>query len=129
MKKQTVAIGAIRSPDTIFTLKLKQVTIWIRNHLLINADPMTGFMHAALLELPLFEQIDREFERMPLHAAHHIMLAMEVIGFDHPNKDTSMSAMRFYQDAVRAQHLNPETRDQYEARYTDNVRRVAMGVS
>jgi|PlaIllAssembly_1097288.scaffolds.fasta_scaffold27568_6 hypothetical protein len=129
IKKQTVAIGAIRSPDTVFSLKLKQVTVWIRKHLLNNADPMTGFMHAALAELPLFEQIDREFERLPLHAAHHIMLAMEVIGFDHPDPEISLTAMRFYSDAVRAQHLNPETRDQYEARYKDNPLRVEMGLS
>lgn len=118
-KKQTVVLTALRSPDSIHTLKLKQVTIWIRIHILKNADPMTGFMHNTLQSLPLFESLDREFERLPLHTAHHIMLALEVIGFDHPTEEIRTVAWKFYSDSVRAQHLNPEIRDQYEARYLD----------
>lgn len=128
-KKQTVLLGAIRSPDTLTTLKIKQLTIWIRSHVLNNADPMTGFMHAALQELPLFEHIDREFERLPLHAAHHIILAMQVIGNEHPDPGTSQDALKFYIDAVYAQHLNAESLSQYEARYQDNIDRVKTGTS
>jgi hypothetical protein len=127
-KKQTVMLGAIRSPDNVHTLKLKALVIWIRNNIVQNADPMTGFLHAALDDLPLFEHMDREFERLTLHAAHHILLAMEVIGFDHPDEFTRMNAWKFYSDAVDAQHLNPETPAQYESRYTDNPSRT-KGVS
>jgi len=105
-KKQTVLIGAIRSPDTLTPLKLKQATIWIRQHIL-----------------------DREFERLPLHAAHHILLAFEVIGFEHPDTDVARTAMKFYLDGVDAQHLNPETKDQYESRYMDASERVKLGTS
>lgn len=129
LKKQTVMLGAIRSPDTIFTLNLKKVTVWQRAAILRDADPMTGFMHAALRQLPLFEQLDREFERLPLHAAHHILLAMEVIGFEHPDREISTTAWSFYADAIEAQHLNVENRMQYEARYTDNPARTEVGVS
>lgn len=123
-KKQTILLGVIRAPDTVTTLNLKRVTVWLRMHVLRNADPMTGFMHHGLETLPLFEQIDREFERLPLHVAHHIMLAMQVIGTEHPNGEISQTAWKFYTDAVRAQHLNPETNDQYEARYVDNPARM-----
>jgi hypothetical protein len=128
-KKQTVLLGAIRSPDTLFTLQLKSVVIWTRTKILQNADPMTGFMHTALDSLPLFEHLDREFERLPLHAAHHMLLALQVIGFEHPDTDIRMTGWKFYSDAVDAQHLNPETRDQYESRYRDNLSRVAEGLS
>lgn len=128
-KKQTVVLTALRSPDNIHTLKLKEVTIWIRTHILENADPMTGFMHAALKGLPLFEHLDREFERLPLHTAHHIMLAMETIGFEHPDSQVRATAWKFYSDAVDAQHLNPETRDQYESRYADAPTRVTSAIS
>lgn len=128
LKKQTVLLGAIRAPDTLHTLKLKQVVVWIRSHVLENADPMTGFMHGALQELPLLEQIDRDFERLPLHAAHHLMLAMEVIGYELSGPDGAQ-AWDFYTDCVKAQHLNPEPRGQYEARYADNTQRVATGTS
>lgn len=129
LKKQTVLLGAIRSPDTIFTLKLKQVTVWIRTQVLRNADPMTGFMHAALQELPLFEQIDREFERMPLHAAHHILLAMQVLGIEHPDQSVRTTARGWYHDAVKSQHLNPETDEEYQSRMTDNLLRIEEGTS
>jgi hypothetical protein len=93
LKKQTVMLGAIRSCDTVSTLKIKQVTTWIRTKLLRNADPMTGFMHAALDDLPLFEQIDREFERLPLHFAHHLILALQVIGYRTPRYGGSSTGM------------------------------------
>jgi hypothetical protein len=128
-KKQTVMFAAFRSPDTLNTLAFKKITIWLRIHILQNADPQTGFMHANLSTLPLFEHVDREFERLPLHTAHHIMLAMEVIGFEHPDAAVRMTAWKFYADSVDAQHLNPETRDQYESRYEDNVHRVLEGIS
>jgi hypothetical protein len=138
LKKQTVLIGVIRAPDTVFTLNLKRVTVWQRAVILIDADPMTGFMHKALCDLPLFEQIDREFERLPLHAAHHILLGMQVIAYewalaqDKSNShgpDYGSMARKFYDDAVRAQHLHPEPRAEYEARMTDNPVRIESGTS
>lgn len=128
-KKQTVLLVSLRSPDTLTPLSFKAITIWLRTHVLKNADPQTGFMHGNLQVLPLFEHIDREFERLPLHMAHHIILALEVIGFDHPDPEVQAAAWKFYHDAVDAQHLNPETRDQYESRYQDNSTRLLEGLS
>ncbi len=128
-KKQTVVMTALRSPDTITTLGLKKITIWIRSTVLNNADPLTGFMHSELRELPLFDQIDREWERLPVHTAHHIMLAMQVIAYDHPDRSIAEVAGHFYDEAVYAQHLNPERYEQYNARYTDNPERIEVGTS
>lgn len=129
LKKQTVLIGAIRSPDTVHTLELKRITVWLRKCILKNADPLTGFQHAALDGLPLFEQADREFERLPLHAAHHILLAMQVIGMDHSDNAHCSTAWSWYCEAVAAQHLNQETPSQYEARMRDNPARVEESLS
>lgn len=128
-KKQTVLLGALRAPDVITTLAIKEITIWIRLHVLENADPMTGFMHGSLQKLPLFEHIDREFERLPLHCAHHILLAMQVIAREHPELDIASNVYKFYHDAINAQHLNVETRQQYEARYRDQPDRIKTGIS
>lgn len=128
-KKQTVLLGALRAPDVLTTLEIKRITVWIRCNVLNNADPMTGFMHAALEGLPLFEHIDREFERLPLHCAHHIILAMQVIWNEHPDQEIVSAAGKFYGDAIDAQHLNRETRNQYEDRYRDRPNRVAEGTS
>ncbi len=123
-KKQTVMIGAVRAPDTVFTLRLKQIVIWIRATFLKDADPMTGFMHKALQKMPLFEHVDREWERLPLHAAHHLLLALQVIGWEHPTQDIRNTAITFYNEAVYAEHLNIETKIQYEDHYKDNMTRL-----
>lgn len=121
-KKQTVLIGAIRSPDVLTTLKFKQVTTWIRSKVLEDADPRTAFMRDATL--PKFEHVEREFERLPLHCAHHILLALQVILFDHPDSLVQYEAEEWYRQSLMLQHLNPENRGQYEARYIDQVDRV-----
>ena len=128
-KKQTVLLGAIRSPDVPFSVDFKSVTTWIRAHVLENADPVTAFMRSPLL--PRFDHVEREFERLPLHSAHHILLAMQVIAFEYPNDLTQYVAEEWSRTAILYQHLNPETRDQYEARYTDapdRNKRVSFGV-
>jgi hypothetical protein len=127
-KKQAVLIGAVRAPDVLSTLNVKKITVWIRAACLRDADPMTGFMHGALRDgLPLFEQIDREWERLPLHVAHHLLLALQVIGNEHP--DFHLEALSFYNAAVDAQHLNAESRGQYEQRYADNPDRIRESTS
>lgn len=129
-KKQTVLLTAIRAPDTLTTLQIKQITVWLRAVILKDADPMTGFMHGALRGgLPRFEQIDREFERLPLHCAHHLILAIQVIAFDHPDEQMQREAGAFYNAAVEAQHLNLETPSQYERRMTDNPARITEAYS
>lgn len=117
LKKQTVTIGAIRAPDVSTTRDFRQISKWIRATCLENADPSTGFMEGAEEGLLIFEEIDREFERLTLHATHHILLALQVIAFDHPDKNISDQAKHFIESAIEAQHLNVETREQYENRY------------
>jgi hypothetical protein len=129
-KKQSVLIGAVRAPDVLSTLNVKKITVWIRAVSLRDADPMTGFMHGALRDgLPLFEQIDREWERLPLHVAHHLLLAIQVIANEHPELPLRVEALSFYNAAVDAQHLNAEGRAQYEQRYADNPDRIRESLS
>ena len=115
-KKQTVLIGAIRAPDLPISPRFKQVCTWTRSQILENADPTTGFMRDAVLPAHGGE-IEKEFERLPLHCGHHILLAMQVICFDHPNSMTRWEAGKWFAASLSLQHVNPETRDQYQARY------------
>ena len=116
-KKQTVMLGTIRSPDVPFSVEFKSITTWLRANILENADPVTAFMRSPLL--PRFDHVEREFERLPLHSAHHILLAMQTISFEHPDQLVRYVAEEWHRTAVLYQHMNPETRAQYEARYTD----------
>jgi hypothetical protein len=115
-KKQTVLIGAIRAPDLPISTRFKQVCTWLRSQILENADPTTGFMRDALL--PGHDgEIAKEFERLPLHCGHHLLLAMQVLSIDHPDKETRIKAWGWFARSLSLQHVNPETLDQYEARY------------
>ena len=114
-KKQTVLIGAIRAPDLPISARFKQVSTWLRSQILENADPTTGFMRDALL--PDFDDVEKEFERLPLHCGHHILLAMQVIAFEHPDRGVRWAARDWYFQALRLQHVNPENLGQYEERY------------
>ena len=114
-KKQTVLIGAIRAPDLPISAQFKRVSTWLRLQILENADPDTGFMRDAVL--PTFDDVEKEFERFPLHCGHHILLAMQVIAFEHPDRGVRWMARDWYFLALRLQHVNPENLGQYEARY------------
>ena len=114
-KKQTVLIGAIRAPDFPISARFKQVTTWMRSQILENADPTTGFMRDAAL--PFYDETEKEFERLPLHCGHHILLAMQVIGIEHPDGVTALRALTWFSRGLELQHVNPETRQQYEERY------------
>ena len=119
LKKQTVMLGALRTPDALISLEFREVIVWMRTRILQNADEKSGFMHAGEERLPNFRSIEREFEQLPLQAARHILLAMQVIAQEHPIAEVGGVAWKFYMDGVQAQHLNMETQDQYEARYAD----------
>lgn len=113
-KKQTVLMECIRAPDSKISLRFKQITTFIRSVVLKNADPTTDFMLNA--ELPEYAGIVREFERLPLHMSHHIFMTLEVIGYDHPDEEIRRISFEFYQDGVHSQHLNIETKEEYENR-------------
>jgi len=114
-KKQTVLIGAIRAPDLPISARFKQISTWLRSQILENADPTTGFMRDALL--PEGGEIEKEFERLPLHCGHHILLAMQVIAFEHPDLGVGREAGNWFTRLIHLQHVNQETKGQYEARY------------
>jgi hypothetical protein len=113
-KKQTVLVECIRAPDVFISPKFKQVTTFIRSVVLKNADPTTDFMKDA--ELPMYAEVEKEFERLPLHSAHHILMTLQVIGREHSNSEVKVESLRFYADAVHAQHLNQESTKEYEMR-------------
>ncbi len=113
-KKQTVLMECIRAPDTPISLHFKQITTFMRAMILKNADTTTDFMKDA--ELPDYASVEREFERLPQHCGHHILMTLEVIGYDHPDSEIRLKAFEFYQDGVHSQHLNVEAEDEYETR-------------
>lgn len=113
-KKQTVLMECIRAPDVPASKELRMIFRYFRSVILKDADPTSDFMKGAFL--PQYDVIMREFERLPLHCAHHVLMALEVIGYDHPDENKQSECWMFYCDAVKEQHFEIEGRVKYNSR-------------
>lgn len=65
------------------------------------------------------------FGHLPQHWYSHVMHALEIIGYHHPNKAIAGEAYMLYVSMVRNMHLNPETEEQQWERLTED--RIASG--
>lgn len=61
----------------------------------------------------------------PAHFLTHVMHALEVIAYRHPNKDICKDAYGLYIDIVSGMHLQPETMAQMVQRLSED--RIAKG--
>lgn len=61
-----------------------------------------------------------EFGHLPQHWYAHVMHALEIIGYHHPDVKLSRQALRMYVKMVHGFHLNIESRDQLHQRLTED---------
>lgn len=66
-----------------------------------------------------------QFGHLPLHWYSHVMHALEIIGYCHPDSQTSGCAFLLYEAMVRALHLNIESASEMHKRLTED--RIAKG--
>lgn len=65
------------------------------------------------------------FGHLPLHWYSHVMHALEVIGWRHPDPDVRARAYDLYCEMAYGLHLEPETHSQFEERLSED--RIASG--
>jgi len=65
------------------------------------------------------------FGHYPQHWVSHIMHAIEVIGYRHPNMQRRAMFHSLYLAFCKSFHVNPETFEQYESRLSED--RIATG--
>lgn len=58
----------------------------------------------------------QNFDHYPVHYVLHLMHAVEIIGYYHPNKGCAYYCDHYYRKFCRKIHMNPETKDQLNAR-------------
>ncbi len=122
-KEQTVVLCALRGTDSCGTPVVKSITRWIRNITLRNAAPDKTFMrvepfpniHTVAESRPL------TFDMLPVHYLGHLMHALEVIGYRHPEINISSVAQLAYYRLCDYLHLCPETLEDFTTRLTDEV--------
>lgn len=66
-----------------------------------------------------------QFGHLPQHWYAHVMHALEIIAYYHPDVQAAWHANRLYLAMVRNLHLNPETKEQQWERLTED--RIATG--
>lgn len=123
LKMQTVLLCALRGPDANGSPDLKAWTRWIRSIVLKNAAPNKTFMRQ-----DSFVGIDVIAQRMPLaldllpvHYFSHLMHALQVIGYEHPDPGIAVTARVAYYQLADYLHLLPESKDMMHLRLSDEL--------
>jgi len=118
--KEWTSVGVADSPG-------RRITAYVRWCFMNPADPREVDREVGAFfqsQSPtLFKP--SEFGHLPQHWYSHIMHALEVIGFRHPDVLVKNTAYRLYSEMVHSLHLNVELRDQFIARLSED--RIAKG--
>lgn len=116
---QTVVNQGMRAPDTHFCKNMKIICRWIRTVILQNADKNHTFM-CSKIKLPTWEEVDNEINYCSVHFATHLLYALEIIAYKHPDNKCRVEAMKLYKGITHYQmHFNIETEEQLDTRLAD----------
>ncbi len=147
MMQQTVLLTAVRGPDGLRKYHpTKYLLRWYRRCILLSAldgkvleDPIepnggsfTG--PSCVHRIPTVAIADdwpgqmddhvteylRSLDEVPLHFHLHLMHAVQILGYKHPNQQTRDWWRHVYNRLVHDMHLWPETEEQLDARLGDN---------
>jgi hypothetical protein len=105
----------------------RRVVAWIRYCFMNAADPReVGSMEGAfMMDHPPSPFKPSAFGHMPLHWYSHVMHALEIIGFYHPDTVIRSCAYHMYRTMAHSLHLNEETKEQLEQRLNED--RIVAG--
>jgi hypothetical protein len=115
MMQGTMMTG-VRGNDIIATPKLKPLVRWVRSLILVQGNPENDFMEVDVTTLPTVEHFEDELEYLSVHYFRHLLHTIEIIGYKHPDYDTSMIAIDYYLRLVDWCHLAPETHEELNER-------------
>lgn len=142
MMQQTVLISAVRGPDGIVKYSdVKNLIRWFRRCVLISATDgevltnpyslsggsFTGPSYSGGTkggwEYPMCRVVDgyiRSLDAIPHHFQLHLMHAIEIIGYKHPDDRIRAWWYSVYLRLVADMHLSPETEETLDHRLGDN---------
>lgn len=122
-KMQSVLMTSARGPDQFRYPAVKIVGRWIRGYLFHDADPSNPFIHNPLDQHAwedvdnLLSVLEHELEYLALHYYGHLIHALQIIGYKHPDEGVRLMAGRLYRELCqRVLHLPFETEEQMDLR-------------
>jgi hypothetical protein len=80
---------------------------------------------AFFMSTPPYPFKPSQFGHLPQHWYSHIMHALEIIGYHHPDPAVSDKSNELYASMAHNMHLNVETKEQQWTRLTED--RIATG--
>lgn len=117
--KQWIARGVAESSG-------RRLTAFIRFCFMVPADEREVGIQGAFFQMrppEIFKP--SEFGHLPEHWYAHVMHALEVIGYRHPEVGIAAKAEALYRAMAHNLHLNPETKEQMIQRLSED--RIASG--
>jgi hypothetical protein len=116
-RMQSVLMSSIRGCDTARKDDVSKVlTRALRPILFNNADPSNSFMGPPIPNDGAVKQYLWDLDSYPMHFVAHLMHAAEIVGYKHPDPLLRKWWLTFYQNVIRALHVNPETEQQLDVR-------------
>jgi len=123
LRHQGVLLTAVRGCDTapkndpskLFTRCIREV---ILNAHCGDAKRAATFIESVpILELhKRFNDFRKNLDHYPHHYVMHVIHAIEIIGYHHPNPETSPTWRYFYSALTLGLHVPMETKEQLDAR-------------
>lgn len=128
LRIQGVLITAIRGCDGEIKEDVsKPIQRELRGLVLVPFDKRElhyakGFMVAfpSHVATSAFESFRRSVDHYPVHYLFHLLHAMEIVGYCHPQANVREVYVDRYRQIVQKLHLNPETKEQLFARLSED---------
>lgn len=116
-RMQSVLVSALRGCDTARKDDpSKFITRGLRTCILNDADPTNTFMGPVHPEERHVSTFLWDLDSYPLHFVMHTAHAAEIVGYKHPDEDVRSFWVLFYENIVKALHMNPEAEAQLDVR-------------
>lgn len=111
IRMQSTLILGLRGPDTHTCPNIKKITRWLRGLAFKPGNPanVKEFMGTAPDRIVEKSEVAKELEFCSQHYYSHLMHALEVVGYNHPNADVAARAFALFQDMCRLFHLPAES--------------------
>lgn len=119
-KQQTVLLSSLRGCDGIYKEDLSKPLIRaLRAVILKNAEMRSSvFMNGSIDETTV-NKFAEDFDQYCLHFVMHLIHAVEIIGYKHPEHSVRLQFCKAYYRLAEALHLLPETPHHLEIRLAD----------
>lgn len=123
LRHQGCLMSAVRGCDGVPREDPSKAVVRALRGVLLNAHCGDAPKAATFIEKPSTEELLRRFnvflastDHLPLHFVLHLLHAMEIIGYKHPDIRTRATWRAFYTSLCIKLHLNWEEEDQLDHR-------------